>query len=247
MCTQSSLSAWMLQWLAEAADDAKSTMIQGLYALWLARNDARDGKKIEEPQEIARAVAVHMEEWQKVHGVQAPKVKCYQHEKWKPPEQGWVKVNVDGAMSKSGRGGGGGVVFRDAAGAFRGAVSNFFPEISKAETAELLACRRAVQLAIQRDIQKLHIETDCQVVAGMLNDQERNLSSAGQVVEEVKAMLKTRREFKLTWVRRSANGAAHLLAKLGVSSRASAAWDSVPPDCIPGLLQIRRQIGIGVQ
>lgn len=38
-----------------------------------------------------------------------------------------MKANVDGAMSRAGEDGGGGVVFRDAAGAFRGAASFFLP------------------------------------------------------------------------------------------------------------------------
>lgn len=39
-------------------------MIQGLYAVWLARNEARDGKKIEEAHVIAGSVARYLDEWQ---------------------------------------------------------------------------------------------------------------------------------------------------------------------------------------
>lgn len=40
--------------------------------------------------------------------------------------------------------------------------------------------------------QKIHVEMDCLNVVNMLNDQSKNLSSAGQVVEELKATLRTR-------------------------------------------------------
>ena len=91
-----------------------------------------------------------------------------------------MKANVDGAMARSGWSGGGGVIFRDEDGAFRGAASHFFPDCSKPDMAELLACKKAIQLAIQRDIRKLHLETDSQVVAGMQEGKERNLSPVGR-------------------------------------------------------------------
>ena len=84
-----------------------------------------------------------------------------------------------------GDGGGGGLIFRDVTGAFRGAACSFFPSIACAEATELLACRRAVQLAMELNYQKIHVEMDCLNVVNMLNDQSKNLSSAGQVVEEL--------------------------------------------------------------
>ena len=207
-------------------------MIQGIYALWLARNETREGKKIEDPGQIAKAVVMRLEEWQRVMGGHVSVGRSQLNDTWKTPEQGWLKANVDGAMLRSGVGGGGGVIFRDEHGAFRGAASVFFPDTCSAEVAELLACRRAVQEAVQRGVQKLHLETDCQTVAGMLNEKKRNLSAMGQVVEEVKSMCSLLADCKITWVRRTANRAAHVLAKLGISNRASMLWDLVPPDCI---------------
>lgn len=232
LCTQSSLASWMLQWLSEAKEEEKTTMIQGLYALWLARNDARDGKRIEEAGLVARRVVTLMEEWKRVRGTPEVSTRSLQHAIWEPPEAGWLKANVDGATARSGLGGGGGVVFRDEDGAFRGADAVFFPDTSTAEVTELLACKRAVLLALQRDVPKLHLETDCLAVARMLNDQERNLSSVGIMVEEVKTMARNLGKFKVTWVRRTANKAAHELARFGLCNRASVSWDLAPPDCI---------------
>lgn len=96
----------------------------------------------------------------------------------------------------------------------------------------LLPCNHAVQRVVDLNIQKLHIEMDCLAVVRMMKDQAKNMSSAGQVVEEVKAMLRTRQDYGITWVRRSANAAAHGLAKWGVSCRAFEFWNQVPPDCI---------------
>lgn len=96
----------MLQWLLEATEDEKTMMIQGIYVLWLARNETCDGKKIEEPGQIAKAMAARMEEWQRVMGGHVSVVTSQMQELRKPLEHGWLKANVDGAMVQSGMGGG---------------------------------------------------------------------------------------------------------------------------------------------
>ncbi|XP_073363200.1 uncharacterized protein [Aegilops tauschii subsp. strangulata] len=171
--------------MAEASDEDKSAMIQGLYALWLARNDTREGKRMEEADMVARRVAALMEEWKRVRGREETSTRTDQHAIWEPPATGWLKANLDGAKSRTGQDGGGGVVFREEDSAFRGAAAFFLPKIPTAEATELMACKRAVQMALQRDIPKLHLETDCLAVARMLNEQERNLSSVGIMVEEI--------------------------------------------------------------
>ncbi|KAM3241082.1 hypothetical protein ACQJBY_054237 [Aegilops geniculata] len=207
-------------------------MAQGLYAIWLARNDTRDGKRIEEANMVARRVAALMEEWKKVRGQTETSTPPTQRARWEPPESGWLKANVDGAMSRSRQGGGGGVVFRDEDGAFRGADAVFLPDITSAEVAELLACMRAVELALQRGVPKLHLETDCLNVARKLNEQDRNLSSVGILVEEIKMMATNLGEFRATWVRREANKAAHEIARFGFCNSVSVSREMSPSDCI---------------
>lgn len=78
-------------------------MVQGLYGLWLARNEARDGRRIAEPHEIASSVMHYIHEWQTVQEAKvsgAPKQVVT--EQWHPPETGWWKANADGASSKLG-------------------------------------------------------------------------------------------------------------------------------------------------
>ena len=66
----------------------------------------------------------------------------------------------------------------------------------------------------------------------MLNGEDKNLSIMGQLVEETKELLRTRQEFKVTWVRREANRAADGLAKEGVSNKTSVYFPNFSPDCI---------------
>ncbi|XP_020162165.1 uncharacterized protein [Aegilops tauschii subsp. strangulata] len=214
--SQSALASWLLGWFAGATDEEKEAMIHSVYGLWLARNEARDGKKIASPHEITESVWEHMSEWRSLHApkvrVPVPKIA----EKWKPPDEGWLKINSDGATSKHGNSAGGGAVIRDHEGTFRGGFCQYFPHVADPEAAEILACRRAIKVALDRNVQKVYLELDSQAVVQMIKQKERNLSPVGPWVQEIKAMPNSVEEFSVSWVQRYANVAAHKLARIGV-------------------------------
>lgn len=123
-------------------------------------------------------------------------------------------------------------MIRNHDGAFQAAACHFFPTKSNPETVEVLACRRAVQLAIELGARKLEVELDSKGVVAMLTDQKKNLSVAGPVLEEIKSLLRSMDEYKIRWARMTANGAAHAMAKEGVCNELCKVWFQTPPDCI---------------
>jgi hypothetical protein len=52
----------MLEWLASVKDSEMDITLMILYQVWLARNEARDGKKIEEPDTIVKRAICLLEE-----------------------------------------------------------------------------------------------------------------------------------------------------------------------------------------
>ena len=66
----------------------------------------------------------------------------------------------------------------------------------------------------------------------MLNNSSNDLSAMGPIIDEVKEMLRTRQEYKVSWVKRTANDAAHILAKEGISMEMNKVWLDGPPECI---------------
>lgn len=46
-----------------------------------------------------------------------------------------------------------------------------------------------IKNAVELDVQKLDIETDCKAIVSMLNDPNKNLSAAGPAVEDIKTLL----------------------------------------------------------
>ena len=148
---------------------------------------------------------------------------------WRPPDTGWLKVNSDGAVSKVSKNGGGGAVIRDEDGAFRAGLSHCFRGVDDPESVEILACKRALEVAKEINAEKVHVELDSQGVARMLNNHHKELSSAGPWMQEIKSMLTSFSEFKVSWVRRSANITAHKLAKVGVGDELRKVWLGIPP------------------
>lgn len=226
--SQGALSRWLLGWFAGAADDEKEAMMQATYGLWLARNEAREGKRIATPHAILESVTALLQEWRNTHERPEDLPKNMHIQRWEVSEEGWIKVNSDGAMTKSATKGGGGAVLRDHNGAFLVGASHFFGDVRDAEEAEILACRRAVQLARQRGIAKIHLELDNQGLVMMLKDQQTNLAAVGPWIQEIKSLLSSFEACRVDWVRRSANGAAHKFAKVRVGDKICKVWLGVP-------------------
>jgi hypothetical protein len=67
---------------------------------------------------------------------------------WIPPERGFLKVNVDAAISKNSNVAAMTAVARDEARVFMGASALVVNDISDPETAEVMACREGLALAI---------------------------------------------------------------------------------------------------
>jgi hypothetical protein len=136
------LMHWMLEWLASVKDSEMDITLMILYHAWLSRNQARDGKRIDDPEIIVKRAIYLLEEW---HNVQVPKpIKVMvPKERWFPPESGWIKVNSDGAWNKASEKGSGGVVVRDHDGRFLAGACHFFPSLPDPKAAEIQACKRA--------------------------------------------------------------------------------------------------------
>lgn len=78
-------------------------MVQGLYSLWLARNEARDGKKIQDAREMANSTVYSLNEWRSAHVHSDQGAVQAQVQKWKPSDPRWIKINVHGATAKDER------------------------------------------------------------------------------------------------------------------------------------------------
>ena len=65
--SQSELANLLLGWFTKAQTDEREAMIHVVYVVWLARNETRNRRRIDEPHEIIERVCSFMREWREVH------------------------------------------------------------------------------------------------------------------------------------------------------------------------------------
>jgi ribonuclease HI len=221
----------MLEWIARLKPAELELVMTALYQIWHTRNDARDELIIEDPQRTARRIMFLLEEWRAVTGsVKTPGVK--EKVRWRPPEAAWHKVNADGAWTAEGNAGGSGVIVRDHNGRALACACDFFPTAKDPETAELLACRRALLLARDMNVERVVLETDCMGAVNKLKDKGLDRSAQGHLVEEIKKLLKGFMMASVSHVHRSGNEVAHSLAQDGCKNKLCKTWLGQVPDYV---------------
>jgi ribonuclease HI len=110
--------------------------------------------------------------------------------------------------------GGRGVVARDHDGRFL-TGSAISPSLLDPEHAELLACRKAIELSCSLQLHKVVFELDSASVVSKLHMDEVDRSVHDILIEQIKCELRNERDYLVKWARRSANEVAHRLAKEG--------------------------------
>jgi ribonuclease HI len=154
--------------------------------------------------------------------------------KWIPPAAGCVKLNVDAALAKSRTGGAVAVVCRSEQWGFMGASSLTVDGLSDPAVLEAMACREALALVQDMQLQKITVASDCLSVINNLST--TFCGSYSMVLEEIK---ETASQFAVASLRhenRVSNSEAHRLARFATSSSVGRQlWLVQPPDglCIP--------------
>lgn len=97
-------------------------------------------------QEIVLRTEGWMQEFHKWHKPVARKA-ARELQKWRKPDEGWIKCNFDGAWNQSGRWGGYGVVLRNHLGEFLAATIGAIVSPQSALHTEFTAARQAMVMA----------------------------------------------------------------------------------------------------
>jgi ribonuclease HI len=200
-------------------------VVSVMWAIWSNRNKYTHGeahyqplKSMELVNELLRALELPPEDKQVVRP----------NPKWKPPESGWVKINTDGAIDQANGSAGAGLIARGEGGNF------IFAECRKyfgtdPFLAELLACRDAIQSASVRNIDKVCVETDCQAIVTAWHSGCELRFAGVHILNEMKMFSLNFHGFKLVFVHREANKAAHTCARQSFSLCAhSSSFDMCP-------------------
>lgn len=147
-------------------------------------------------------------------------------QKWSKPGEGWVKCNFDGAWSQNGRRGGYEVVIWNHEGDFLAAAAGLIARLLSAVHAEFLAACQAVLLVRHQWSEECQIifEGDASLVMVAMKGQGDDSSPFGPIVNDLKCFLAGMPHSMISHVQREGNGAAHRLARMGLSSSQEFLW-----------------------
>lgn len=133
-----------------------------------------------------------------------------------------------------------GIVVRDHSGfviAARGKRMIGTPEPVQAEA---LGALMAAELSRDLGLPDVILEGDSLLVVQALRKMSPNLSSYGQVIEDTRSILFTRRSWMVNHVKREVNSAAHYLAKDALLFNLDRVWMEECPQCIVSIISLEQ-------
>ncbi|XBI99595.1 hypothetical protein VPH35_019648 [Triticum aestivum] len=163
--------------------------------------------------------------------------RCTTKERWKPPEEGWCKINTDAAVDVSGSSSAIGLVARGHDRELKLAGGRKLPGVTDPYCAELLAVREAVRLAMEKGWTRVIVETDCKTVRSeyMATDCR---STGSPIISEIKSYLQHFQGLQLNFVRRDANEVAHWCARESLASTSIVKFLDIFPASLIALAQL---------
>ena len=123
------------------------------------------------------------------------------------------KLNFDVAVFSSLDRSGYGAIIRNDNGEVRAAMTASGPKVSTSDEAELLACRRAIEFAMDAGFTRLIIEGDNSNVIQAISSPLKSFSLFGNVVNDIRRLIWGLQWTKVCCIRRGANKVAHTLAQ----------------------------------
>ncbi|KAF8701881.1 hypothetical protein HU200_033208 [Digitaria exilis] len=127
---------------------------------------------------------------------------------WKKPEPGRYKVNTDAAFQESSSIAATGAVLRDEDGCLIAAAAKRYMHLSDVLTAEAIAARDGLILAITRGCQRITLDVDNLALFNLMQSDMGERSVVAGLWQEIRELSRMFEDFKFSFVYREGNEAA---------------------------------------
>ena len=155
---------------------------------------------------------------------------------WRPPDGSMYKLNFDAAVFIDSSTSGVGVMTRNASGQVMAAMSSRGHAVMDSEEVEVLACRRALEFAIEAGFSDLIVEGDNSNVMRSIVSTQADWSQLGNLYEDIRCLAGRLRLAEFRAIRRAANRVAHSLARFARNLREEVVWlEEDPPPALEAL------------
>lgn len=139
-----------------------------------------------------------------------------------------MTCNVDAAVYADRGRSSFGCVLRNDQGKFVVGLGGCFEGVTDPKQAEAMDVKEALTWLKSKGINQVHIELDCLAVVQAINSKKTDMSYFGSIIADCKLIVQDLGSFSLYFVRRSANAAAHTLAREAGSLTERKEWCDVP-------------------
>jgi hypothetical protein len=153
-----------------------------------------------------------------------------------------IKFNWDAAISKREQRMGMGFLARNSAGHVLASYCATKPYIVDPGIAEAVSAWKMIEVAVSLGFQSVIFEGDSLEIVQALRNEGSCLGRFGQVVNEAKICLNSIHSWSIYRVKRSANNAAHCLAKYAFSLDSDQLWIDEYPSCIHDLVLFEKHL-----
>ena len=224
---------WLFSLLDSVCHNSFTKLLITCWAIWGARRKAIHEGIFQSPFLTYTVINKLLESMNLSATCRADmKLKCSGNasvSRWVAPPSNFMKINVDAAVARSGGSDAVGAICRDSNGLFIAASARVFDGISEPATLEALACNEALSLALDNNLSRCLIATDCLEV--IRNLEEKSLCPYSAILNEIQLRKNIVGEVHFKHESRKCNGEAHSLVK-GVCSFAPGRyiWFIRPPE-----------------
>jgi hypothetical protein len=211
-----SANQWVFDFLHRENEIHAMALTVTCWHMWEARNEARNQTCFSPPGRIAARALAYIElvvsnlfKEKEVKGRGATTAP----QRWVPPLNGFVGINVDAALFPAARRWGLGVVIHDHQGGFLLSCSEGGDGLPAPEMAEALSARKGLVIAKEHGFKKVELVSDCLSLVQRISSNTRDRSGAGIVISDIKWMTADFESCLFKFSNRKTNVVAHKLAR----------------------------------
>ena len=206
------------------------------WLLWTQRNKVKTGGIIQDPTQLVKQASVFLEEYRASQDHLAVPVVVKRSSRWVPPPENRFKLNFDAAIFQEIHASGFGAIIRNERGKVMASFSARGPSAVDSEEAKLLACRRALEFAIDTGLMDIVVEGDNSVVMKDLLSSRTEFSRLGHLYEDVKGLAARMTNLTVSCVQHIANSVAHSLTRFAKNIDDVIVWmEDSPPVVLEAL------------
>ncbi|XP_042964755.1 uncharacterized protein LOC122298980 [Carya illinoinensis] len=212
-----------------------------LHKLWSRRNSFVFHNKFLSPLVLIRTAVDDIDVCKEIHlnlSVEASNISMQTSNiQWRPQSDPFFKLNFDAAYDSEKRMMGIGIVVRNSRSETMIVISTPRNYVSYMFSIECYALLRSLNLDQELGLQQVIIEGDAKTVIEGFIGINSNCSSQGQLLDDIQHLMLGHADWKLNFVKRSGNKAAHIATKLGMYLESEAVWiEDGPPEVMSAIL-----------